>query len=115
MLLAHTILLAAIPTAAAADQPWLLLRATKLPSEYANQESGYFSIVEGKNGRLYVGAAKYGVSGYLLEYDPRTDSTKMVLDVMKTVGSTATGFAAQSKIHTRNNVGESGKIYVGPK
>ena len=33
---------------------WLLLHATKLPSEFTNQESGYFSIVEGKNGRIYV-------------------------------------------------------------
>ena len=39
----------------------------------------------------------------------------MVVDVQKTIGSTATGFAAQSKIHTRNNVGTSGKIYFGSK
>jgi len=94
---------------------WLLARATKLPTEYTNQESGYFSIVEGKNGKLYIGTAKYGVSAYLLEYDPKTDSAKMVMDVMAVIGSKATGFAAQSKIHTRNNVGESGKIYVGSK
>jgi hypothetical protein len=39
----------------------------------------------------------------------------MVLDVMKEIGSSATGFAAQAKLHTRNNVGPSGKIYVGSK
>ena len=59
---------------------WLLGRATKLPSEYTNQESGYFSIVEGLNGRLYIGAAKYGVNAYLLEHDPKTNTTKMVVD-----------------------------------
>lgn len=102
---------------ARADDPprWLMGRATKLPSEYTNQESGYFSIVEGKNGRLYIGAAKYGVNAYLLEYDPKTDATKMVVDAMKVIGSDAKGFAAQAKFHTRNNVGESGKIYVGTK
>src|SRR5438105_9043290 len=84
---------------------WLLGRATKLPSEYTNQESGYFSIVEGLNGRLYVGAAKYGVNAYLLEFDPKTDATKMVIDAQKVIGTTATGFAAQAKFHTRNNVG----------
>ena len=41
---------------------------------------------------------------------------RMVMDVHAVIGSTATGFAAQAKIHTRNNVGAvSGKIYVGSK
>src|SRR6516164_8237904 len=99
----------------AADAPWLLGHAYKIPSEYSNQESGYFSIVAGHNGRLYIGTAKYGVDAYLVEFDPKTSTMKMVMDVHKVVGSEATGFAAQAKIHTRNNVGASGKIYVGSK
>jgi hypothetical protein len=95
--------------------PWLLGRAYKIPSQYTNQESGYFSIVEGKNGRVYVGAAKYGVDAYLIEFDPKAEAMKMVMDVHKVIGSDATGFAAQAKLHTRNNVGDSGKIYVGSK
>jgi sugar lactone lactonase YvrE len=102
-------------SALAADTTWLLGKAYKLPSEYANQESGYFSIVEGHNGRLYIGAAKYGVDAYLLEFDPKAEQTKMVMDVHRVIGSDAKGFAAQAKIHTRNNVGKSGKIYVGSK
>src|SRR5262249_17295862 len=94
---------------------WLLGHAYKVPSEYSNQESGYFSIVAGHNGRLYLGTAKYGVNAYLLEFDPKTAKFKMVLDVHKVVGSTAKGFAAQAKLHTRNNVGASGKVYVGSK
>src|SRR5437588_6757880 len=101
--------------AGAARKPWLLGRAYKIPSEYTNQESGYFSLVAGHNGRVYIGAAKYGVDAYLIEFDPKAAAMKMVLDVHKTVGSNATGFAAQSKIHTRNNVGASGKIWVGSK
>ncbi len=104
--------------AVAADpdpKPWLLGHAYKIPSEYTNQESGYFSIVEGKNGRLYIGAAKYGVDAYLIEFDPKAEAMKMVVDVHKVIGSDAKGFAAQAKIHTRNNVGASGKIYVGTK
>lgn len=106
-----------IATAGFAEEKprWLLGRATKLPSEYTNQESGYFSIVEGLNGRLYIGAAKYGVNAYLLEHDPKTNTTKMVVDAHKVIGTDAKGFAAQSKFHTRNNVGPSGKIYVGTK
>jgi sugar lactone lactonase YvrE len=108
--------LAAAPLPAAEPAPkWLLGHAYKIPSEYTNQESGYFSIVAGRNGRLYVGAAKYGVNAYLIEFDPKTAAMKMVLDVHKVVGSSAKGFAAQAKIHTRNNVGASGKIYVGSK
>ncbi len=99
-----------------AESPrWLLGRAYKIPSQYTNQESGYFSLVAGHNGRLYIGAAKYGVDAYLIEFDPKTSAMKMVLDVHKVIGSQATGFAAQAKIHTRNNVGVSGKIYVGSK
>src|SRR5262249_15969945 len=38
------------------DAPrWLLGKAYHVPSEFTNQESGYFSIIEGKNGRLYIG------------------------------------------------------------
>src|SRR5262245_34021624 len=65
---------------------WLLAKAYKLPSEYTNQESGYFSIIEGHNGKLYIGAAKYGVNGYLLEFDPKTEKTRMVMDVQQTIG-----------------------------
>ena len=88
---------------------------TKIPSQYTNQESGYFSIVEGHNGRVYIGAAKYGVDAYLIEFDPKAAAMKMVMDVHKVIGSDAKGFAAQAKLHTRNNVGASGKIYVGSK
>ena len=95
--------------------PWLFGTAYKIPSEFTNQESGYFSIVEGKNGRVYLGTAKYGVNAYLIEFDPKSKAMQMVLDVHKTVGSEAKGFAAQAKLHTRNNVGASGKVYVGSK
>lgn len=103
------------PAAAPAASPWVFGTAYKLPSEYTNQESGYFSIVEGLNGRIYIGAAKYGVNAYLLEFDPKSQQTRMVMDVHQVIGSQATGFAAQAKIHTRNNVGASGKIWVGSK
>jgi hypothetical protein len=117
----HVWLLAGLLNAsvAAAAEPapvkWLLGQAHKVPSELTNQESGYFSIVEGSNGRLYVGCAKYGVNAYLVEFDPKSAAMKMVVDVHKVIGSTAKGFAAQAKIHTRNNVGASGKIYIGSK
>jgi sugar lactone lactonase YvrE len=86
-----------------------------VPDELTSEQSGYFSIVEGPDGRIYVGTAKYGANAYLVAFDPATRTMKVVLDAHKEIGTTATGFAAQSKFHTRNNVGPSGKIYLGTK
>ncbi len=101
----------------AAQEPskWLQATAYAVPKETTNQGSGYFSIVTGKNNKLYIGTAKYGVGSYLVEFDSKTEKMSVAVDTMKEIGSTATGFAAQSKIHTRNNVGASGKIYFGTK
>ncbi len=95
---------------------WLLSKAHHVPSEYTNQESSYFSIIEGKNGNLYIGTAKYGVNCFLVEFNPNTAVMRMVVDVHRALMQFLTGFAAQAKIHTRNNVGQlTGKIYFGSK
>src|SRR5207249_11570675 len=102
------------PTEAQNTDPprWLLGKAYHVPSEYTNQESGYFSIIEGKNGKIYVGTAKYGVNSYLVELNPMNGVIQMVMDVHKVINSMLRGFGAQAKIHTRNNVGQlTGKIY----
>ncbi len=94
---------------------WLVARAIHIPTRYTNQESGYFSIIEGHNGKLYIGTAKYGVNCYLVEFDPSRALVRMVVDVHRVLMKFLHGFAAQAKIHTRNNVGASGKIYFGTK
>src|SRR5436305_15181479 len=93
--------------------PWLPATAYAVPKETTNQGSGYFSLVAGHNGRLYIGTAKYGENSFLVEFDPKTKTMKVVVDTHKAIGTTAKGFAAQSKIHTRNHVGAYGKIYFG--
>ena len=93
----------------------LAAKAYRIPKETVSEESGYFSIVEGKNGKIYVGTAKYGNNAYLVEFDPGKEVMRIAVDAHKEIGTKATGFAAQSKIHTRNNVGQSGKIYFGTK
>lgn len=92
-------------------------KAFHIPPETTTEESGYFSLCEGHNGKIYVGAAAYGRDAYLVEFDPATEKMRVVLDTHKLVGLplTPTGYAAQAKIHTRNFVGPSGKIYVGSK
>ena len=94
---------------------WLWSTAHVIPKHTTNEGSGYFSIVEGRNGRIYIGTAKYGENAYLVEFDPTTDEMKVVVDAHKEIGTDATGFAAQAKFHTRNNVGKSGRVYIGTK
>jgi hypothetical protein len=101
--------------APAADPAWLQATAYAVPKETTNQGSGYFSIVTGLDSKIYIGCAKYGVNAYLVEFDPETKKMRVVVDCHKEIGTDAKGFAAQSKIHTRNNVGPSGKIYFGTK
>jgi hypothetical protein len=104
-----------------ADKPaalkYLWAKAYHIPPETTTEESGYFSLCEGKNGRIYIGTAAYGRDSYLVEFNPATEKMRIVLDTHKLVGLPLkpTGYAAQSKIHTRNFVGPSGKIYVGSK
>lgn len=88
-----------------------------LPGTHTD-ESGYFSLCEGHDGKIYVGTAAYGFNAYLVEFDPKTGKQRVVVDVNKTCGLTTPEkptYAAQSKIHTRNYVAPSGKIYVGSK
>src|SRR5690242_5615750 len=88
-----------------------------LPGTHTD-ESGYFSLSEGHNGKIYVGTAAYGFNAYLVEFDPKTGKQRIVVDVNKVCGLPTPGkptYAAQSKIHTRNFVAPSGKIYVGSK
>ena len=102
--------------AVAQESPrWLWSTAFAIPKETTTEGSGYFSIIEGRNRKLYIGAAKYGFNAYLVEFDPTAKKMSIAVDCMKEIGSTATGFAAQAKIHTRNNIGPSGKIYFGTK
>jgi hypothetical protein len=89
--------------------------AHHLLPETTSEESGYFSLCEGRDGKIYAGAAKYGENAFLIEFDPKTAEQRVVLDVNKVCGLSAKGYAAQAKLHTRNFVGPSGKIYLGSK
>jgi hypothetical protein len=100
---------------AKAPFPYVQAKAFHIPPETTTEESGYFSLCEGRNGKIYVGTAAYGRNSYLVEFDPETEKMRIVLDVHKLVGQKTTGYAAQAKLHTRNFVGPSGKIYVGSK
>ena len=111
------VLSAPAPITALAQQAPKYVPATAyhvLPGTH-NNESGYFSLVEGLDGNLYVGTAKYGENAFLVEFDPRTGKQRPVIDTHALCKLDAKGYAAQAKIHTRNFVGPSGKVYVGSK
>ena len=100
---------------AKAPFPYVYAKAFHIPTETTTEESGYFSLCEGLNSKIYIGTAKYNFNAFLMEFDPKTEKQRIVLDTDKLCGLTNTGYAAQAKIHTRNFVGPSGKIYVGSK
>lgn len=85
-----------------------------LPHTHSD-ESGYFSLTEGLNGKLYIGTAQYQFNSFLVEFDPRTGRQRIVINTRRLCGLGQAGYAAQAKIHTRNFVGPSGVIYVGSK
>lgn len=105
------------PAVRAADPPtkWVPATAHIVPKETAPEGEGYFSIIEGHNGKLYVGTHANGVNAWLVEFDPASGKMKIVVDCHKAIGTDIKGFGSQAKIHTRNNVGASGKIYFGTK
>ena len=115
--LAAAMLLAQQPASAPKAPPpkYLFGKAFHILPETHSDESGYFSLCEGKNGKMYVGTAKYTQNSYLVEFDPKTEKQRIVIDTNKVCGLSATGYAAQAKIHTRNFAAPSGKIYVGSK
>ena len=109
-----------LTTIAIADEPlpnkWIEATAYVIPKETATEGEGYFSIIEGNNRRLYIGTHANGVNSWLVEFDPGATEMKIVVDAHKAIGTDLKGFGAQSKIHTRNNVGKvSGRIYFGTK
>jgi len=98
-----------------AKAKWVKSTAYVVPKETATEGEGYFSIIEGLNGRLYIGTHANAVNSWLVEFDPVAEKMKVVTDAHKAIGKDLKGFGAQAKIHTRNNVGASGKIYFGTK
>lgn len=98
-----------------AQAKWVQSNAYVVPKETAPEGEGYFSIIEGLNGRLYVGTHANAVNSWLVEFDPASQQMKIVTDAHKAIGKDIKGFGSQAKIHTRNNVGASGKIYFGTK
>ena len=94
---------------------WIQSTAYVVPKETATEGEGYFAIIGGLNGRLYIGTHANAVNSWLVELDPKEKRMAIVVDAHKAIGTDVKGFASQAKIHTRNNTGASGKIYFATK
>ncbi|MFN0198319.1 MAG: SMP-30/gluconolactonase/LRE family protein [Planctomycetaceae bacterium] len=94
---------------------YLPAKAYVVPKYTCPEGEGYFSIIEGNNGRLYIGTHANAVNSWLVEFDPASEAMDVVVDTHKAIGTDLKGFGSQAKIHTRNNRGASGKIYFGTK
>jgi len=106
-----------LPKKKTGDAPFAYVwgKAYHILPETTSEESGYFSLCEGHNRNLYIGTAKYQTNAFLVEFNPTSELQRIVLNTANLCGLTATGYAAQAKIHTRNFVGPSGTIYMGSK
>ena len=93
--------------------PYIRAKAYHVLPGTHNNESGYFSLCEGLDGKMYIGTTRYGENSHLVRFDPVAESQRMVLDTHELCGLTDIGYAAQAKIHSRNDVGDSGRIYCG--
>src|SRR5262245_14075570 len=101
-----------------ADEParkWIRSPAYVVPEEAATEGDSYFTTIEGLNARVYIGTHANAVNSWLVEFDPKAQQMKVVVDAHQAIGKDLKGFGSQAKVHTRNNVGSSGKIYFGTK
>jgi len=114
-LLPFLFLLGSVASRANAPFDYVWGTAHHVLPETHSEESGYFSLCEGNDGRIFIGTSKYDHNAYLVEFDPVTEKQRVVVDAHKVCGLTAKGYAAQAKFHTRNYVGPSGIIYAGTK
>jgi hypothetical protein len=87
------------------------------PEGTTTDGSGYTALAIGRDGRVYVGAARYGGYAYLLRFDPRTRSYFMerVVSVRQLTGERHEGINTQGKIHALIIVGPDGRIWFATK
>ncbi len=92
-------------------------RVVFAPQGTTTDGSGYTALEVGKDGRVYVGAARYGGYGWLLRFDPAAKPTFMdrVVSMKKLTGERRTGINTQGKIHAKILVGADGRVWFASK
>lgn len=87
------------------------------PQGTTTDGSGYTAIEIGKDGKVYVGAARYGDYAWLLRFDPKTQPLFMdkVVSLRELTGERRSGINTQAKIHAKILVGAEGRIWFASK
>jgi sugar lactone lactonase YvrE len=107
------------PTPQADDTPPAPLdfRVVFAPAGTTTDGSGYTAIEVGKDGKVYVGSARYGGYGWLLRFDPASPPTFMekLVNLQQLTGERLQGINTQGKIHAKILVGADGKVWFASK
>jgi hypothetical protein len=90
---------------------------TFAPRGTTTDGSGYTAIEVGKDGRVYVGAARYGDYAWLLRFDPAAKPLFMdkVVSLRQLSGERRSGINTQGKIHAKILVGADGRVWFASK
>jgi hypothetical protein len=87
------------------------------PQGTTTDGSGYTAIEAGKDGKVYVGAARYGGYAWLLRFDPAAKPLFMdkVVSLRQLTGEHRQGINTQGKIHAKILVGADGRVWFASK
>jgi hypothetical protein len=106
-----------LPAGKAEDVVRLPCRVVFAPLGTTTDGSGYTAINVGKDGKVYVGATRYGGYAWLLRFDPRKGGYFMekVVNVQQLVAEWLAGINTQGKIHGLIVIGPDGRIWFVTK
>lgn len=87
------------------------------PQGTTTDGSGYTAIEMGKDGRIYVGAARYGDYAWLLRFDPAAKPVFMekAVSLRQLTGEHKIGINTQGKIHAKILVAADGRVWFATK
>jgi streptogramin lyase len=106
-----------MPPSAGEMAPRLPYHVSFAPAGTTTDGSGYTAIEVGKDGKVYVGAARYGDYGWLLRLDPAAKPIflEKVVSMRQLTGEDRSGINTQGKIHAKIVVGADGKVWFASK
>jgi len=85
------------------------------PEGTTTEGSGYTALVAGSSGQVYLGSARYGGYGFLLELEPRAREIRKLADLRDITGEDQHGIFTQAKIHSKMSIASDGKVYFASK
>jgi sugar lactone lactonase YvrE len=102
--------------------PPLDYRVVFAPAGTTTDGSGYTAIEVGHDGKVYVGAARYGGYAWLLRFQPPVANAPgsplfmdKVVNMQQLTGERLQGINTQGKIHAKMLVGADGRVWFASK